>query len=173
MVALPVTFTSVFLCRWMVMETVYLWPSRELWGWGIKMLMMIPFIQLNIFRGKWLSSWSRTTRGSGTTNMLHWKPTMAWMRKFPHLGVHWPTSPTVGTSWTRSFGMMRWCSVRWVPCGTCASVFNSKTDEEYWVRHNAVMDHADVNVVFNAGTHYSTTGRSPGPYKGSPLYFVS
>ena len=53
------------------------------------------------------------------------------------------------------------------------TVFNSKTDGEYWVRHNAVMDHADVNVVFNARTHYSTTGRAPGPYKWSPLYFVS
>ena len=31
------------------------------------------------------------------------------------------------------------------------TVFNSKTDEEYRVRHNAVMDLADVNIIFNAG----------------------
>ena len=41
------------------------------------------------------------------------------------------------------------------------TVFNSKTDEEYRVRHNAVMDHADVNTVYNARTHYSAAGRSP------------
>ena len=41
------------------------------------------------------------------------------------------------------------------------TVFNSKTDEEYRVRHNAVMDHANVNIVFKARTHYSAAGRSP------------
>ena len=41
------------------------------------------------------------------------------------------------------------------------TVFNSKTDKEYRVRHNAVMDHTNVNVAFNAGTHYSAAGRSP------------
>ena len=41
------------------------------------------------------------------------------------------------------------------------TIFNSKTDEEYRVRHNAVMDLADINTVYNAGTHYSAAGRSP------------
>ena len=53
------------------------------------------------------------------------------------------------------------------------TVFNSKTDEEYWVRHNMVMGHADVNIVFNAGMHYSTTVRSPGPYQWSPVCHLS
>ena len=43
----------------------------------------------------------------------------------------------------------------------CITVFNSKTDEEYRVRHNVVMDHANINTVYNAGTHYSAAGRSP------------
>ena len=41
------------------------------------------------------------------------------------------------------------------------TVFNLKTDEEYRVRHNAIMDLADVNIIFNAGTHYSAAGRLP------------
>ena len=41
------------------------------------------------------------------------------------------------------------------------TVFNSKTGKEYRVRHNMVMDHADVNTVYNARTHYSAAGRSP------------
>ena len=53
------------------------------------------------------------------------------------------------------------------------TVFNSKTDEEYWVGHNAVMDHTDVNVIFNAGMHYSTAGRLPGPHWWSPVYLLS
>ena len=61
-------------------------------------------------------------------------------------------------------------SVMW---NLCIIVFNSKTDEEYQVRHNAVMDHTDVNVVFNARTHYSTTGRLPGPHQWSPVYLLS
>ena len=43
----------------------------------------------------------------------------------------------------------------------CITVFNSETDEEYRVRHNVVMDHADINTVYNAGTHYSAAGRLP------------
>ena len=41
------------------------------------------------------------------------------------------------------------------------TVFNSKTDEEYRVRHGVVMDLTNVNIVFNAGMHYSAAGRSP------------
>ena len=41
------------------------------------------------------------------------------------------------------------------------TVFNLKTDEEYRVQHNAVMDLGNVNIVFNAGMHYSAAGRSP------------
>ena len=41
------------------------------------------------------------------------------------------------------------------------TVFNSKTDEEYRVRQNMVMDHADINTVYNAWTHYFAAGRSP------------
>ena len=53
------------------------------------------------------------------------------------------------------------------------TVFNSKTDEEYRVRHNAVMDHANVNVVFNTRTHYSAAGGLPGPDWWSPACYLS
>ena len=52
------------------------------------------------------------------------------------------------------------------------TVFNSKTDEEYRVRHNAVMDHTNINTVYNAGTHYSAAGRLPGSPKWLPVYFM-
>ena len=38
------------------------------------------------------------------------------------------------------------------------TAFNSKTDEEYQVHHNAVMDLADINMVYNVGNHYSAAG---------------
>ena len=52
------------------------------------------------------------------------------------------------------------------------TVFNSKTDKEYRVRHSVVMDHADVNTIFNTRTHYSATGRSPGSHKWSSVFFM-
>ena len=39
------------------------------------------------------------------------------------------------------------------------TVFNSHTDEEYHICHNAIMDQADVNLVLNGGMHYSTGGK--------------
>ena len=39
------------------------------------------------------------------------------------------------------------------------TVFNSRTDQEYWIRHGAIMDRADVNLVLNGGMHYGATGR--------------
>ena len=39
------------------------------------------------------------------------------------------------------------------------TVFNSHTDEEYRICHNAIMDQADVNLVLNGGMHYSTGGK--------------
>ena len=39
------------------------------------------------------------------------------------------------------------------------TVFNSHTDQEYCIRHNAIMDQADVNLVLNGGTHYSAGGK--------------
>ena len=41
------------------------------------------------------------------------------------------------------------------------TVFNSKTDEENKVQHNAVMNLANVNIIFNAGMHYLAAGRLP------------
>ena len=38
------------------------------------------------------------------------------------------------------------------------TVFNLHTDEEYRIRHNAIMDQADVNLVLNGGPHYSAGG---------------
>ena len=39
------------------------------------------------------------------------------------------------------------------------TVINSKTLEEYRVRHNAPPRRADVSVVFNASCHYTAAGR--------------
>ena len=39
------------------------------------------------------------------------------------------------------------------------TVFNSHTDEEYCICHNAIMDQADVNLVLNGGMHYSAGGK--------------
>ena len=45
--------------------------------------------------------------------------------------------------------------------GVHITVLNSKTDQEYWIHHNAIMDWADINLVFNTGMHYSAVGVSP------------
>ena len=37
--------------------------------------------------------------------------------------------------------------------------FNSCTDEEYRICHNAIMDQADVNLILNGGMHYSAGGK--------------
>ena len=43
------------------------------------------------------------------------------------------------------------------------TIFNSRTGQEYRVRHSVAMDQADVNLVLNGGTHYSAVGKwSPG-----------
>ena len=39
------------------------------------------------------------------------------------------------------------------------TVFNSCTDQEYHICHNAIMDQADVNLILNGGTHYSAGGK--------------
>ena len=39
------------------------------------------------------------------------------------------------------------------------TIFNSRTGQEYHVRHSVVMDQADVNLVLNGGTHYSVAGK--------------
>ena len=51
----------------------------------------------------------------------------------------------------------------------CITVFNSHTDQEYRVRHGAIMDKADVNLVLNEGTHYSARGKSPFHLSWSPV----
>ena len=45
--------------------------------------------------------------------------------------------------------------------GVHITVLNSKMDQEYHIHHNAIMDNANFNLVFNAGMHYSAKGRSP------------
>ena len=45
--------------------------------------------------------------------------------------------------------------------GLCITVLNLKTDQEYCIHHNAIIDRANINLMFNAGTHYSATGGSP------------
>ena len=39
------------------------------------------------------------------------------------------------------------------------AVFNSRTNQEYRIRHNAIMDRADVNLICNGGMHYSAGGK--------------
>ena len=39
------------------------------------------------------------------------------------------------------------------------TVVNSKTLEEYRIRHNAPLRRADISVVFNASCHYTAAGR--------------
>ena len=39
------------------------------------------------------------------------------------------------------------------------TIVNSKTLEEYRVRHNAPLRRADISVVFNASCHYMAAGR--------------
>ena len=39
------------------------------------------------------------------------------------------------------------------------TVVNSKTLEEYRVRHNAPLRKADISVVFNASSHYTAAGK--------------
>ena len=53
--------------------------------------------------------------------------------------------------------------------GVCITVLNSKMDQEYRICHNAIMDHADVILIYNAGTHYTAAGMSPVPLIGSPV----
>ena len=38
-------------------------------------------------------------------------------------------------------------------------VVNSKTLEEYWVKHTAPLKKADIGLVYNASCHYIATGR--------------
>ena len=45
--------------------------------------------------------------------------------------------------------------------GVHITVLNSKTDQEYQIHHNAIMDQADVNLVFNVGMHYSAADALP------------
>ena len=49
------------------------------------------------------------------------------------------------------------------------TVLNSKTDQEYRIHHNAIMDRADVNLIYNAGMHYTAAGGSPVHFTGSPV----
>ena len=39
------------------------------------------------------------------------------------------------------------------------TVFNSCTDKEYHIHHNAIMGQADVILVLNGGMHYSAGGK--------------
>ena len=49
------------------------------------------------------------------------------------------------------------------------TVFNSHTDQEYRVRHGAIMDKADVNLVLNGRMCYSTGGKLPFHLSWSPV----
>ena len=53
------------------------------------------------------------------------------------------------------------------------TVFNSHMDEEYCIRHNAIMDQADVNIVLNGGTHYSAGGKWCLSVVSGHLYSIS
>ena len=42
--------------------------------------------------------------------------------------------------------------------GLKISVLNSKTLQEYRIRHDCAFHHADVGLVYNSHTHYSAAG---------------
>ena len=44
--------------------------------------------------------------------------------------------------------------------GLKITVLNSKTLQEYRVRHDVAIKHVDVALVYNASTHYSAAGKS-------------
>ena len=46
-----------------------------------------------------------------------------------------------------------------ISCMWALKIINSKTLEEYQVRHIAPLRKADVGLVFNASCHYTATGR--------------
>ena len=124
------------------------------------MLMMTSSIQPDTFAGKLSCGWSRSTR--------------VWYNKHAALEANYgleeetPTfkGPLTYKSYCRHLldrkfwgdkVVLYTVSAMW---NLCITVFNSKTDE-YRVRHNMVMDHTDINTVYNAGTHYSAAGRLP------------
>ena len=53
--------------------------------------------------------------------------------------------------------------------GMHITVLNSKTDQEYHICHNAIMDMADMNLIYNAGMHYTAAGGSPVHFTGLPV----
>ena len=44
--------------------------------------------------------------------------------------------------------------------GLKVTVLNSKTLQEYRIRHNSAFKHVDVGLVYNSFSHYSAAGRS-------------
>ena len=44
--------------------------------------------------------------------------------------------------------------------GLKVMVVNSKTLQEYHIRHNSAFKHVDVGLVYNSFSHYSAAGRS-------------
>ena len=60
--------------------------------------------------------------------------------------------------------IMLWViSMMW---GLKVTVLNSKTLQEYRIRHNSAFKHVDVGLVYNSFSHYSAAGRSIIPYSG-------
>ena len=50
--------------------------------------------------------------------------------------------------------------------GLKVTVLNSKTLQEYRIRHNSAFKHVDVGLVYNSFSHYSAAGRSIISYSG-------
>ena len=50
------------------------------------------------------------------------------------------------------------CAISWM-WALKITIINSKTLEEYRIRHNAPLRRADVSVVFNTSCHYTAAGR--------------
>ena len=50
--------------------------------------------------------------------------------------------------------------------GLKVTVLNSKTLQEYHIRHNSAFKHVDVGLVYNSFSHYSAAGRSIIHYSG-------
>ena len=39
------------------------------------------------------------------------------------------------------------------------TVFNTKTMQEYWIRHDRAMEHADMIVTYNGSNHFNAAGK--------------
>ena len=71
-----------------------------------------------------------------------------------------PTKNTAGMCWTRGFGgdalILYAVSCMWA---VKITVVNSRTLQQYRVRHAASLRNADIALVYNSSSHYTAAGK--------------